>query len=316
MNPKDRMGAAKPNLSVLPFAPLLEAIPALYEGRRKYGPWNWRAENVSESIYADAAIRHLMQFLAGEDVDPDSGVHHIAKAIAGLLVVRDAMLHGNSVDDRMVNQNLNIEGIMEQLAIVDEKYPEPVPSALPPRNETDIEAEVDEDADNHIFTAHDLGIEVRGDTGLLGEITQYDEDDNYLCVGVDFNDGSEQWYDCDGNRDHNVRDCSTPETISRVVPRSVGCEKWSDTVRGGGSYHIKKDDEGKRVGFRNGTFGTIDQVQPGDGTWVVDFIYEDEDGEDESDCCTLLGFSSSKCQDGDDTDAPEHDLDIVRVYHA
>ncbi len=135
MNPKDRMGAAKPNLSVLPFAPLLEAVPALYEGRRKYGPWNWRAEKVSESIYADAAIRHLMQFLAGEDVDPDSGVHHIAKAIAGLLVVRDAQLHGCSVDDRMVDQNLNIEGIMEQLATVNEKYPEPVESALPPRGE-------------------------------------------------------------------------------------------------------------------------------------------------------------------------------------
>lgn len=135
MNPKDRAGAKKPNLSVLPFAPLLKVIPALYEGRRKYGPWNWRAEEVSETIYADAAIRHIMQWISGEDIDPDSGVHHFDKAIAGLLVVRDAQLHGCSIDDRFVNQNLDIESVMESLAGVNERYPEPVPSALPPRED-------------------------------------------------------------------------------------------------------------------------------------------------------------------------------------
>jgi len=126
MNPKDRAGAAKPNLSILPFAPLYEVIPAIYEGRRKYGYWNWRSEEISETIYADAAIRHLMQFISGEDVDADSGIHHISKAIAGLLVVRDAMLHGTSFDDRCVEQNLNIPEIMKKLAEVEAKYPDPV----------------------------------------------------------------------------------------------------------------------------------------------------------------------------------------------
>lgn len=130
MNPKDRAGAAKPNLSILPFAPLYEAIPAIYEGRRKYGYWNWRGEQISETIYADAAIRHLMQFISGEDVDQDSGVHHISKAIAGLLVVRDAMLHGTSIDDRSIEQNLNIPGIMEKLADIDSKYPDPVDAEI------------------------------------------------------------------------------------------------------------------------------------------------------------------------------------------
>ena len=128
MNPKDRAGSAKPNLSILPFAPLYEAIPAIYEGRRKYGVWNWRREQISETIYADAAIRHLMQFISGEDIDPDSGVHHISKAIAGLLVVRDAMIHGTSIDDRRVEQNLNIPGIMKKLAEVDKMYPNPIDS--------------------------------------------------------------------------------------------------------------------------------------------------------------------------------------------
>jgi len=123
MNPKDRAGAAKPNLSILPFAPLFEAVAAIYEGRRKYGAWNWRGEKVSDTIYADAAIRHLMQFISGEDIDPESGVHHISKAIAGLLVIRDAQIHGTNEDDRFVNQDLQIAKVMEQLAGINEKYP-------------------------------------------------------------------------------------------------------------------------------------------------------------------------------------------------
>lgn len=139
MNPKDRAGSAKPNLSILPLAPLLEVIPGIYEGRRKYGPFNWRGEQISETIYCDAAIRHLMQYIAGEDIDPDSGLSHVTKAIAGLLVLRDAMIHGNTVDDRLVDQDLNIPGIMEKLAAVNEKYPDPVipgengAPELPPR---------------------------------------------------------------------------------------------------------------------------------------------------------------------------------------
>lgn len=182
MNPKDRAGAKKPNLSVLPFAPLLDAIPALYEGRRKYGPWNWRAEEVSETIYADAAIRHLIQFIAGEDIDPDSGVHHISKAIAGLLVVRDAQIHGCSIDDRYVNQDLQIDKQVAQLAGVNERYPEPVPSTLPPRGE---EAEVsgivkysDTDAGDgsYAITLADVGKTVVLRDGTVAKIEEVTED--------------------------------------------------------------------------------------------------------------------------------------------
>lgn len=223
MNPKDKMGAKKPNLSVLPFAPLLEVVPALYEGRRKYGPWNWRAEKVSETIYADAAIRHLMFFIAGEDIDPESGVHHIAKAIAGLLVVRDAQLHGCSIDDRMVDQNLNLRGIMEMLAGVNERYPEPVESDLPPRDKgvTGGETMTPEDARKviehiykqdcskwsatvagdgpYVLTIDDVGKEVVLRDGTQGKIVQWfevcDDEENTYPVNVRLDDGTEFGYE-------------------------------------------------------------------------------------------------------------------------
>ena len=126
----------KPNLSRLPLAPLLETAAGLEEGARKYGPWNWRGEQVNETIYADAAIRHLMQFIAGEDIDPDSGLPHVTKAIAGLLILRDAQMHNCSVDDRLVNQNLNIKAVGDKIKEVHEKY-EQVPSNLKPRELTE-----------------------------------------------------------------------------------------------------------------------------------------------------------------------------------
>jgi len=113
MNPKDISGASKPNLSRVPLAPLVEVIAALEEGAAKYGPWNWRSQEVNETIYVDAAIRHLMQFLCGEDEDIDSGISHITKAIAGLIILRDAQLHYCTIDDRDHNQLLGLDAASE-----------------------------------------------------------------------------------------------------------------------------------------------------------------------------------------------------------
>ena len=128
-NPKDLVGAKKPNLSIIPLAPLYEVCVAFVEGAAKYGRNNWRDQNVSETIYVDAAIRHLNQWLSGETIDPDSGLSHVTKAIAGLIILRDAQIHGCSIDDRGPVQNLDIEGTMEKLKAISEKYD---PVALPP----------------------------------------------------------------------------------------------------------------------------------------------------------------------------------------
>lgn len=128
MNPKDRVGSKKPGLCILPFAVLYEVCLAFIEGARKYGPWNWRDEQVTESIYVDAAIRHLTQWMAGEDTDPDSGLPHISKAIAGLLILRDAQMHGCSYDDRKVPQDLYLSALSDKIKVIHEKYPGESPS--------------------------------------------------------------------------------------------------------------------------------------------------------------------------------------------
>ena len=93
----------------------------------KYGTHNYRAVGVRYSTYYNATLRHLMAWWEGEDIDPDSGVHHIVKAIAGLFVVRDSMLMGNATDDRPIKypSGISMDEYNKIAAKLVERYPEP-----------------------------------------------------------------------------------------------------------------------------------------------------------------------------------------------
>lgn len=99
-NPKDSVGIKKVPMSVVPAQVLMELALALFEGARKYGRSNYRVVGVRASVYYDACLRHLMDWWEGTDIDSDSGISHITKAIAGLVVLRDAMMNDLWEDDR------------------------------------------------------------------------------------------------------------------------------------------------------------------------------------------------------------------------
>lgn len=99
-NPKDVLGVNKAPMSTVPAAVMAEVGVAMLEGGLKYGRHNYRAVGVRSSVYYDATMRHLMAWWEGEDIDPDSGLSHVTKAIAGLVVFRDAMIQGKVEDDR------------------------------------------------------------------------------------------------------------------------------------------------------------------------------------------------------------------------
>jgi hypothetical protein len=99
-NPKDAVGTGKAPISTVSAPVIAEVGLAMLEGARKYGRHNYRVAGVRASVYFDAVNRHLGSFWEGEDVDPDSGLSHITKAIASLVVLRDSMIQGNWIDDR------------------------------------------------------------------------------------------------------------------------------------------------------------------------------------------------------------------------
>ena len=127
-NPKDILGMKKAPLSTVPMGPLYEVGLAMLEGALKYGRHNYRKIGVRSSVYVDAAMGHIASYWEGEDIDPESGIHHLIKAAACLFVLRDSMLMGNHNDDRPprypngTNQMRNNPIVSELLA----KYPNPI----------------------------------------------------------------------------------------------------------------------------------------------------------------------------------------------
>ena len=128
-NPKDAVGVLKYAMSYVSAPVLAEIAVGMTEGGHKYGRHNYRVIGVRASIYYDATMRHLMQWWEGEDLDPDSGLSHITKAITSLVVLRDAMIQEMFTDDRppktVKDWSADDNGRTQAL---DAKYPTKVPS--------------------------------------------------------------------------------------------------------------------------------------------------------------------------------------------
>lgn len=121
-NPKDAIGSKKVTLAVLPWRVLWQVALAMLEGALKYGRHNYRAAGVRASVYFDAAQRHIGDWWEGVDMDPDSNLHHLDKAIAALMVARDSMLEGNFIDDRPPRGNVNMKELNDKAAALIERY--------------------------------------------------------------------------------------------------------------------------------------------------------------------------------------------------
>lgn len=122
-NPKDMIGTRKTPFSTLPMRVLWRVGLAMLEGALKYGRHNYRVAGVRASVYFDAVVaRHLTLWWEGQDIDPDSKLHHVDKAIAGLMVLRDSMLEGNFVDDRPPASNIEIDELNAHASMLIDTY--------------------------------------------------------------------------------------------------------------------------------------------------------------------------------------------------
>lgn len=99
-NPKRAFGITKPSVQFIPPVAILEEATVMALGGEKYGPFNWQDSPVDASTYYSAAMRHLMQWFAGEDRDAQSGASHLAHVRACMGILIDAMASGKLIDDR------------------------------------------------------------------------------------------------------------------------------------------------------------------------------------------------------------------------
>ena len=77
----------KPAMEELPLAALMIVARVMGHGRDKYAPLNW-AEPSTATVprYCAAAMRHIARLQGGEILDPESGLPHLAHAVASLLI--------------------------------------------------------------------------------------------------------------------------------------------------------------------------------------------------------------------------------------
>ena len=123
-NPKDSVGCTKPPLHCIPAHVLFEVGMGMFEGGWKYREANYRVIGVRASIYYDAAMRHLMAWWEGEDIDPASKIHHISKVMSCLAVLRDCQMqaeNGSGVsykDDRPPKSHVPMSKLEEQFKVM------------------------------------------------------------------------------------------------------------------------------------------------------------------------------------------------------
>jgi hypothetical protein len=78
-----------------------EVVKVLTNGAKKYGDGNWKSVENKQPRYFAAAMRHMVAWQIGDEIDdPESGHHHLAHAICHLLF----LMCGEIDDERDVQR--------------------------------------------------------------------------------------------------------------------------------------------------------------------------------------------------------------------
>lgn len=89
----------KPPLHLLSTTALTEVAKVLEFGANKYAAHNWRDGFVWSRPTA-AALRHILAWNDGEDLDPESGQSHLAHAMCCLMFLLEFEKTHPELDDR------------------------------------------------------------------------------------------------------------------------------------------------------------------------------------------------------------------------
>lgn len=89
----------KVRLELLSVDALNEVAKVMGFGAKKYGESQWRGGFAWTRLYG-AALRHITSHMNGEDLDPESGISHLAHAGCCLMFLIEHEVRGLGTDDR------------------------------------------------------------------------------------------------------------------------------------------------------------------------------------------------------------------------
>ncbi len=94
-----KFDTGKPDLSLIPYAALVEEAKGFMLGERKYGRHNF-TNGLEASRLMGAALRHIYLWMEGEDNDPESGASHLGHARCCMAMALQCQQLGTLIDNR------------------------------------------------------------------------------------------------------------------------------------------------------------------------------------------------------------------------
>lgn len=89
----------KPDMSLLSSIALFKIAQVMSYGKIKYSAHNWRGGFIW-SRPAAAALRHIFLWLGGQDLDPETGLSHLAHAGCCIMFLLEFETTKPDLDDR------------------------------------------------------------------------------------------------------------------------------------------------------------------------------------------------------------------------
>lgn len=90
----------KPKLSLVPKSAIWGAAEALTYGMQKHGKYSFKENGFPYTDLADKVLRHMTEWLDGNDFDKETGFHQLHHAIADLAILIDVVNNNSHQDDR------------------------------------------------------------------------------------------------------------------------------------------------------------------------------------------------------------------------
>lgn len=95
----EHFDTGKPRMDLIDWQAMMGLAQVLEFGAKKYEPNNWR-RGMEWNRIAGSALRHISSFLAGEDLDRETGLSHIDHAMCCLMFLSSYVKTGVGTDDR------------------------------------------------------------------------------------------------------------------------------------------------------------------------------------------------------------------------
>lgn len=95
-----RYNNGKPEMSQLDPRFIMELAKLMTQSEKKYGKYNWALGQKYTTTY-DSLNRHMTAFLTGEEIDPESGIHHLIHCASNIMIMWTSWkLDNPELDDR------------------------------------------------------------------------------------------------------------------------------------------------------------------------------------------------------------------------